>query len=122
MQDVLPSYANASTNAGRVTKTGFDGSFALNADASPNEQAIEDFASRLPVKAKAVATAFYGRVPINSYWAGCSTGGRQGVRAVQQFPGGYDGVLAGASAINAEKFIPAQVWPRVSSRMPSGQT
>src|SRR5690606_40292216 len=38
--------------------------------------------------------------PAKSYWVGCSTGGREGLKAIQQFPEDYDAVVAGAPANN----------------------
>ena len=40
----------------------------------------------MTVKAKAIIQAFYGSVPRLSYWNGCSTGGRQGLKEAQKFP------------------------------------
>ena len=61
-----------------------------------------DFAWRseheMTVKAKAVIQAFYGSAPRLSYWNGCSTGGRQGLKEAQKFPDDYDGIIAGAPA------------------------
>jgi hypothetical protein len=51
-----------------------------------------------PVKAKAIIQAFYGSAPRLSYWNGCSTGGRQGLKEAQEFPDDYDGIIAGAPA------------------------
>lgn len=49
---------------------------------------------------KALTESYYGRAPQKSYWLGCSTGGRQGLKEVQRFPDDYDAVIAGAPANN----------------------
>ncbi|EJD47885.1 tannase and feruloyl esterase, partial [Auricularia subglabra TFB-10046 SS5] len=55
------------------------------------------------VTGKQLVKAFYLRSHRKAYYIGCSTGGRQGFRNVQDYPADFDGVLAGAPAIN---FIP----------------
>ena len=52
----------------------------------------------MTVKAKAVVQAFYGVAARLSYWNGCSTGGRQGLKEAQMFPNDFDGIIAGAPA------------------------
>ncbi|RDW78958.1 Carboxylic ester hydrolase [Aspergillus mulundensis] len=47
---------------------------------------------------KTLTQAFYNASIDYSYYAGCSTGGRQGLKSVQMFPEDFDGVLAGACA------------------------
>src|SRR5205809_4663659 len=90
-EGVRGGYATASTDTGHPASAG--GSFALNPDGTLNTQLIGDFAERslheLATKAKAVIAAFYGYAPKHSYWNGCSTGGRQGLMAVQRFPVDY---------------------------------
>ncbi|MBV9507787.1 MAG: tannase/feruloyl esterase family alpha/beta hydrolase [Acidobacteriia bacterium] len=95
MSDALRGgYATASTDTGH---TGGSGSFALG-----HPEKLADFGYRseheMTVKAKAVVKAFYGAVPQRSYWNGCSTGGRQGLKEAQKFPDDYDGIIAGAPA------------------------
>lgn len=48
------------------------------------------------VAAKALAARFYGRSVERSYFTGCSGGGRQALKEMQNYPGDYDGVIAGA--------------------------
>ena len=101
------------------------GGFALDpATHTLNEGLITDFASRslheMTVKAKAVIKAYYGRPPKYSYWNGCSTGGRQGWMEAQRFPDDYDGILAGAPAINWDRFIPAELWPELVMNLEVG--
>jgi feruloyl esterase len=87
-------YATASTDTGH---TGGSGAFALG-----HPEKLIDFAWRseheMTVTAKAVIQAFYGSAPKRSYWNGCSTGGRQGLKEAQMFPDDYDGIIAGAPA------------------------
>ena len=87
-------YATASTDTGHATP---GGSWALG-----HPELVTDFAFRaiheMTVKAKAIISAFYGNGPRLSYFAGCSTGGRQGLMEAQRFPNDYDGIVAGAPA------------------------
>jgi feruloyl esterase len=91
---VRAKYASASTDTGHV---GGRGSFALG-----HPEKLIDFAWRseheMTVKAKAIIRAFYDSPPKFSYWNGCSTGGRQGLKEAQKFPDDYDGIIAGAPA------------------------
>jgi len=91
---VRAGYAGASTDTGHV---GGRGTFALD-----HPEKLIDFSWRseheMTVKAKAVIEAFYGAGPRLSYWNGCSTGGRQGLKEAQMFPNDYDGIIAGAPA------------------------
>lgn len=52
------------------------------------------------VVGKAITKQFYGRDCGKSYYIGCSSGGRQGWKAVQQNPELFDGVIAGAPAFD----------------------
>ncbi|GAA5838204.1 hypothetical protein JCM9279_004155 [Rhodotorula babjevae] len=88
--------AVASTDAGH-NGPGFDGSFAING----SETQI-DFGYRAvhltTVYSKAIVKAYYGKEQKTSYWLGCSSGGKQGLKEVQAFPDDFDGVIAGAAA------------------------
>jgi feruloyl esterase len=91
---VRRGYAAASTDTGHV---GGSASFALG-----HPERLTDFAYRAvhetTVTAKAVIANFYGNNPRYSYWNGCSTGGRQGLKEAQRFPADFDGIIAGAPA------------------------
>lgn len=113
-------YATASTDTGHTSTTprpSRDGSFALGPDGRLDDRVIEDFAVRSLIEttktAKRLIQAFYGQAADHSYWNGCSTGGRQGLMLAQRYPEEYDGILAGAPAINWDRFIPAELWPQV---------
>jgi Tannase and feruloyl esterase len=111
-------YAAAATDAGH---TGFTGSFALNPDGTLNWQLIADFGflgiHDMTVAAKALINSFYGTSSFHSYFNGCSTGGRQGLMEAQRYPADYDGIAAGAPAVNWTKFHPAQFWGQVQMRL-----
>ncbi|KAF3908351.1 Tannase [Arthrobotrys entomopaga] len=51
---------------------------------------------------KKAVTHFYSSNIKKSYYSGCSSGGRQGMKAAQDFPEEYDGILSVAPAINFE--------------------
>ncbi len=115
-------FATASTDTGHSAfapnNGASGGGFALNQPADTlNRGLIEDFAQRsehqLAVKGKAAIRAFFDEAPRFSYWTGCSTGGRQGWIEAQRHPNDYDGILAGAPAMNWDRFIPAELWPQI---------
>jgi pimeloyl-ACP methyl ester carboxylesterase len=114
-QGIRGGYATASTDTGHPASAG--GTFVLNPDGTLNTSAVTDFAERslreLATESKAVIKAYYGSAPTYSYWNGCSTGGRQGLVAVQRFPDAYDGLVIAAPAINWDRFIAAELWPQV---------
>jgi len=62
------------------------------------------------VQAKAIVEAFYGDWPAFSYWVGCSSGGRQGLKEAQQFPEDYDGIVAGAPANDVTHIVTQSLW------------
>ncbi len=100
-------YATASTDTGHVGST--DASWAIG-----RPDLLVDYGHRaiheMTLKAKAVVEAFYGRPGHHAYFTGCSTGGRQGLMEAQRYPEDYDGVLAGAPAINISTFHAGQLW------------
>jgi feruloyl esterase len=101
-------YATASTNTGH-DGSGSDASFALG-----HPEKVTDFAWRavheMTLKAKALVAAFYGKAPARSYWSGCSTGGKQGLKEAQKFPTDYDGIVAGAPANYWTHLMAGDIW------------
>ena len=86
-------FAVASTDTGHQGAV-FDGSFMAD------QQAALDFAyvaiGRVAELAKQVIARYYGQPPKRSYYAGCSTGGREGMVMTQRYPTYFDGVISGA--------------------------
>jgi feruloyl esterase len=101
-------YATASTDTGHVGMN-VDGSFALG-----HPEKLVDFAYRavheMTVQAKSIVNAYYGSTPRLSYWNGCSTGGRQGLKEAQRYPADYDGIIAGASATFWTHLMTQSLW------------
>ena len=98
---LVRGYASVATNTGHVG-AGFaalDGSWALNRlDRQVN------FGHRgihvVTVAAKQIATLAYGSAPKYSYFEGCSNGGRQALNEAQRYPNDFDGIIAGAPALD----------------------
>ena len=91
-------YITVTTNTGHEESPGGGARWALD---DPELQL--DFAyvavHRAVEVAKSLAHAFYGRDAKYSYFTGCSNGGRQGMMEIQRYPDDFDGVIAGAPAI-----------------------
>ncbi|HTR35894.1 MAG TPA: tannase/feruloyl esterase family alpha/beta hydrolase [Bryobacteraceae bacterium] len=93
-EGVKSGYATAATDTGHE---GGSASFAMG-----HPEKLTDFAYRavhdMTITAKAIVKDYYGAAPRYSYWNGCSTGGRQGLKEAQKFPADFDGIIAGAPA------------------------
>ena len=102
-------YAAVSTNTGH---DGGDATFALG-----HPEKLIDFGYRavheMTVKGKAITEAFYSKGPQKSYWNGCSSGGKQGLKEAQKFPLDYDGIIAGAPANYWTHLMIGDLWPGV---------
>jgi feruloyl esterase len=105
---VARGYATASTDTGHVGSP-IDGAWALG-----RPDLVEDFGHRAihvtTVAAKAIVAAYYGTPPARSYFAGCSTGGRQALMAAQRYPDDFDGIVAGAPAAYMTRLTAASNW------------
>jgi tannase/feruloyl esterase len=91
-------------NAVAATDTGhranaFDAAWALH-----HPEKIVDYGYRSLQETSRAANdlvrAYYGRPASYRYFTGCSNGGRQALMAAQRFPEDWDGILAGAPALN----------------------
>jgi feruloyl esterase len=94
------------------TDTGHEGGSASFAMGHPEK--LTDFAYRavheMTVTSKAIIQSFYGSAPRYSYWNGCSTGGRQGLKEAQKFPADFDGIVAGAPANHQTHLHVWSIW------------
>lgn len=132
--------AVASTDTGH-NNSGLDSAFGIN-----NDESLIDFGYRavhlttvyskkvLEASSERAATclqsvevlltvaciqAYYGKAQKSSYWLGCSSGGKQGLKEVQMYPEDFDGVIAGAAAQYWEA-LNAQVRTRIRGSFTSG--
>jgi feruloyl esterase len=90
-------YAVTGTDTGHAGSS-MDGSFAYK-----HPEKLRDFGWRavheMTLTAKAIVDAYYTPALTRSYWNGCSSGGKQGLKEAQMFPEDYDGIVAGAPAV-----------------------
>ena len=94
---------------------------------------LHDFADRAlhtgVTVGKDIVKQFYGKCHDKCYFLGCSQGGRQGIASALKFPDDFDGIVAGApaldfnslvswrasfypltGAVDSPNFIEAEVW------------
>jgi len=76
----------------------------------------------MTVRSKQIIKAFYGERPRHSYFVGCSGGGGQAVHEALQFPGDYDGIIAGAPFMNETHLEAGHVWNALAFDGPANIT
>lgn len=65
--------------------------------------------------AKAVIAAFYGQAPKYTYFEGASNGGRNAYLVAQDWPGDYDGIIAGSETMNMA--TQTMAWLNMASKV-----
>ena len=109
-------YATGQTDTGHTRDGPEDWLMREMEDGSalPNAVAMEDFGHRsihlTTVVGKQLVDAYYAAAPEHAYYFGCSTGGRQGLKAMQRYPGDFDGIVAGAPVFSLTRLNMSQVW------------
>lgn len=100
-------YAAAATDSGHTGTSVTDGRWAHD-----NPQAEIDWGWRAVTEttrvAKDLVRAFYGQPARRAYFNGCSTGGRMGLMSAQRFPQDFDGIIAGAPALDYTGLVATQ--------------
>ena len=114
-------YAAATTDSGHWGTGATDGRWAWN-----NRLAEVDWGTRAIPEvsrvARALLGAFYGQAAGRSYFAGCSTGGRQALMEAQRFPADFDGIVAGSPALDYTGLVAtAMAWMTQANTGPDGQ-
>jgi hypothetical protein len=101
-------FTTAATDTGHSAASEPGGTFAAN------QQKFIDFGFRslhmTAVVAKLLIGAYFGQSPSKSYYDGCSLGGRQGLILAQRFPEDFDGILAGAPALDQTGTMLSRAW------------
>jgi feruloyl esterase len=101
-------YAAATSDSGHTGTSVTDGRWALD-----NPGAEADWGWRSITETARVSRdlvrAFYRQPAARSYFAGCSTGGRMGLMAAQRFPHDFDGIIAGAPALDYTGLVATQL-------------
>jgi feruloyl esterase len=86
-----------------------DGRWAAN-----NQAARDDYFFRAPhvvsKAAKRIIAEFYGAPPKQSYFSGCSNGGREALLLAQRYPHDFDGIIAAAPANYYGPLLAYQAW------------
>jgi len=99
-------------DAGFASVTTDSGHKVTNAHWMLDRDAVDDYTHRAQhltnQAARALIQTYYRRATTYAYFLGCSGGGRQALKEVQDYPGDYDGVVAGA---------PGPSMPPLSARM-----
>ena len=99
LDGVVRGYATAATDSGHLWPDGLDYGWA-----NGRPESVVDFGWRAVQRtneaAKRIVTASQGTAPKKSYFVGCSDGGRDAMMAAQRMPRAFDGIVAGAPAIN----------------------
>lgn len=96
---VMRGFAVVSTDTGHTSHAGpFD--FAFEKD----QEAYLDFAYRANAEIAAltkqlIAAHYVGKPAAHSYFAGCSTGGREGMILSQRYPDAFNGIISGDPAM-----------------------
>ena len=123
---VRADYATTSTDTGHDAKKEPGASFAYPGPNNPHAArkvidhgylAVHETA----LLAKKMIRAYYGSDPRYSYWAGCSTGGRQGLMEAQRYPEDFDGYVVGAPVLYLTGLQMKGVWNHLAVATGPGQ-
>ena len=105
-------FAVVSTDSGHKGKGSFDGDFLADQEATLNF--LYQANGKVAVLAKQIIASYYERPVEYSYFAGCSTGGREAMIMAQRYPRYFDGLISGAPAIRTGYSNLGMRWVSVS--------
>jgi feruloyl esterase len=98
--------------AAAMSDLGHEGASARFAFGHPEK--LVDFGYRaaheMTVASKAIIAAYYARPIKDSYWTGCSAGGRSALMEAQRYPADFDGIIAGSPGLDWTGRALQAVW------------
>ena len=107
VKPLLRGYATGGTDDGHVG--GADLSWAIG-----HPEKVIDYGYRAvhetSVQLKTIIREFYGKDPAESYFVGCSDGGREALMEAQRFPEDFNGILAGSPGPIATHILLRMEW------------
>jgi feruloyl esterase len=119
VEPLMRGYAVAGTDDGHSGIT-VDGAWAVG-----HPEKVRDFGYRAvhltAVHVKTILHAFYSKSPAQSYFDGCSEGGREALMEAQRYPEDFQGIIAGAPALSFSRLAFRFEWNgRVLQQVPDG--
>jgi len=103
-QYLTHGFASMSTNTGHEGE-GAAGAAAMNTENKQKDWSWRAMAYSVPM-AKNLVSVYYDQTAKSSFYAGCSTGGRQGLRQLEFDPQSFNGALIGAPAWDTTNILP----------------
>ena len=112
-------YATLATDNGHISDPDAPNGGSENRWALGHPEKMVDFAWRAvhvsSIAAKDAIEKFYGKKAAQSYFVGCSTGGRQALVEATRFPEDFDGIVAGAPAWHWTNQMVGAIWNTLPS-------
>lgn len=94
------NYAAATTNTGHDSSLPDQSGAKFGTDADMEQDFGHRAVHETAVASKSIISAYYPDDLKNSFWVGCSTGGRQGLMEAQRYPDDFNGYVVGAPVYN----------------------
>jgi feruloyl esterase len=113
-------YAVTTTDTGHRGATPADGRWSANnpiAFRQWNWRAVHETA----LISKRLVIDYYKRQLSESYFEGCSNGGRQALIEAQRYPTDFNGIIAGAPGYDFNQLVPYWIWVTQSDTDSKGQ-
>jgi hypothetical protein len=104
------NYATSTMDGGHGAPTLWDVTWAGARDPIARFDFAQRAVNETARVSKEVIAAYYGKAPEKSYFAGCSTGGRQANMEAWKYPEDFDGIISGCPYFYAWQWTTAWAW------------